>query len=925
MSTELPAGLRPIALTLPEGPLAEASVRAQWELLRVTLACIGDAVITTDTRGRVTFLNPVAVSLTGWTQEAAAGLPLESVFHIVHGQDHLPVENPALRALRTGKVVGLTDDVVLIARDGTARPIADSAAPIRDAQGQVAGVVLVFQDVSERKRAEQLALEARTYAESIVETVREPLVVLDADLRVKTANRSFYQTFRVVPAETENRILFDLGNGQWNIPGLRRVLEEILPRNTSFQDFEVEHTFPDIGPRTMRLNARRVYRAGNPTETILFAIEDVTERRQAAHALEASEVRYRRLFEAARDGILILNVETGKIIDANPFMFELLGRGPDYFQGKELWEIGLFQDIEASRAAFRQLREQGYIRYEHLSLETAAGRHAEVEFVSNVYGAGRETVIQCNIRDITARKRTEEALRQSEERYHQLADSMPQMVWTCRPDGACDYWNSPAAGYFGATPEQLLDWGWTDLIHPDDLPETVARWTEALKTGGPYEIEYRLRLADRNYRWHLGRGLPVQDVNGRVVRWIGTCTDIDARKRAEEALKEADRRKNEFLAMLAHELRSPLAPIRNSVQLLQSAGFADEKRQWAREVIDRQVQQLTRLVDDLMDVSRITRGKIHLRLEPVDLAAVVARAVEISRPLLDARRHQLNVALLSQAVWVEGDPTRLAQILSNLLNNAAKYTDEGGRIELAVEKVPAPLGAAAAGRGEVLIRVRDTGLGIAPEMLPNVFDLYTQIDRTLDHSQGGLGLGLTLVRRLAEMHGGSVAAFSDGPGRGSEFVVRLPLLTETSAARTTEVNIKQALEKVPARRILVVDDSHDAADSLTQLLRLYGHEVYTAHAGPAALEAARAHPPDVALLDISLPGMDGLELARCLRQNLGLTQALLVAVTGYGGEEDRRRSREAGFNAHLVKPVDLSVLHTLLAQPEAVAPSAAGS
>jgi PAS domain S-box-containing protein len=507
-------------------------------------------------------------------------------------------------------------------------------------------------------------------------------------------------------------------------------------------------------------------------------IGDITEGTRAEVAVRASEVRYRRLFETAQDAILILDGDSGKIIDSNPFLSDLLGYSPDELRGKELWEIGLFQDIAASRAAFHQLQKEGYIRYEDLPLETKEGRCAHVEFVSNVYQVEGRQVIQCNIRDISDRKR------------------------------------------------------------------------------------------------------------------------------AEEALREADRHKEEFLAMLAHELRNPLASLRNATEILRLKGTDDPELRWARDVVDRQVQQLTRLVDDLLDIARFNQGKINLRMEPVALAAAVARAVEISQPLIDARKHSLEVSLPEQTVWVQGDMTRLAQVLSNLLNNAAKYTEEGGRIFLTVNP---------SGR-EAVLRVRDTGAGIAADMMPHIFEMFTQLRGSLNRSEGGLGIGLTLVRKLVEMHGGHVEAHSEGSGRGSEFIVRLPLLPEAAVLAAAETE-EQRPSKVLARNILIVDNNPDAVESLAILLGRAGHELRMASDGAAALELARAWPPDVVLLDIGMPGMDGLEVARRLRRDLGLKQTLLVALTGYGGEDDRRRSQEAGFDAHLVKPIDMRALERLLAFP----------
>jgi signal transduction histidine kinase len=364
--------------------------------------------------------------------------------------------------------------------------------------------------------------------------------------------------------------------------------------------------------------------------------------------------------------------------------------------------------------------------------------------------------------------------------------------------------------------------------------------------------------------------------------------------------KETDRRKDEFLATLAHELRTPLAPIRNSLHILRMAGGDRGVAERMYEMMERQVNHMVRLVDDLMEVSRITRGKIDLRKEPVDLAAVVHSAVETSKPLIEAARHQLAVTLPDEPLILDADPVRLAQVLANLLNNAAKYTPEGGRIWLTARR--------AGSNAEV--SVRDSGTGIPAEMLPKVFDLFMQVERTYSRAQGGLGIGLTLVRSLVSLHGGSVEARSEGPGRGSELVVRLPLAAGLAPLQDSRDARPAA---VAPRRILVVDDNRDAADSLGMLLKFLGADVCTANDGPAALEAFRTYRPSVMLLDIGLPEMDGYEVARRTRQQPEGGDVTLIALTGWGQEEDRRRSREAGIDHHLVKPVDLGVLEKLLA------------
>jgi PAS domain S-box-containing protein len=377
----------------------------------------------------------------------------------------------------------------------------------------------------------------------------------------------------------------------------------------------------------------------------------------------------------------------------------------------------------------------------------------------------------------------------------------------------------------------------------------------------------------------------------------------EALQRQAEALREADARKDEFLATLAHELRNPLAPIRNALQILKlsSGDLATSARMVG--MMERQLQQLVRLVDDLLDVSRVTRGRIELRKQPVEIAAVVRSAVELSQPLIESGQHQLSLELPKESIRLEADPTRLAQVFANLLNNAAKYTEAGGRIRIAVRREGA----------EVVVSVSDDGIGIPPEMLGRVFEMFQQVDASGKRSRGGLGIGLTLARTLVRMHGGSVEAHSAGVGKGSDFVVRLPALPVSehgAAARPRSGDVSTA-----RRRILVVDDNVDAAESLAGFLELVGHDVLVAYEGDTALREAREKRPDVVLLDIGLPGTDGYEVARALRREPGLAGALLIAVTGYGREEDRRRSREAGFDHHLVKPLDPASLLDWLGDP----------
>ena len=384
----------------------EEATRHQSEWILVALASVGTAIIVTDARACVVSMNPVAETLTGWTQTEAAGQPLTTVFRIENESTRLAVVDPVAEVLATGLTAGVANHTILIARDGTEWILDDSAAPMMDGAGKPVGAVLVFRDVGERRRMERAASDARSYAEGIVEAVRESLVVLDSDLRVRTANRAFYRKFGGTPSQTEGQPLFELHNNRWDLPGLRERLTEVLERSTSFNDFEVDRELPGLSRHAMLMNARPIA----ATRLVLLAIEDITERRQLAEALAVSESRYRRLFETAQDGILILNADTKLVFDANPFLTDLLGYSRDELVGKELWQFGLFKDIDANRTAFRELQAHGYIRYEDLPLQTKDGRHIEVEFVSNVYMVGNSRVIQCNIRDVTDRKRAERSL-----------------------------------------------------------------------------------------------------------------------------------------------------------------------------------------------------------------------------------------------------------------------------------------------------------------------------------------------------------------------------------------------------------------------------------------------------------------------------------------------------------------------------------
>jgi PAS domain S-box-containing protein len=623
------------------------------ERLRVTLSSIGDAVITTDADGRVTMLNAIAEQMTGWKMGEAVGRLLPEVFHILNEYSRQVVENPVAKVFASGRIVGLANHTVLIAKDGTEKPIDDSAAPIRDRHGELVGCVLVFRDVTQRRRLEKEAAE-----------------------RLRTA----------------------------------RLLASII---------------------------------------------------------ESSDDA---IVSKSLDGII------------------------------QSWNVG-------AERIFGHTAEQAIGK--HISLIIPAERLAEEN-------------------DIIARLKS----------------------------------------------GQRVDHFETVRAHRDG-----------------HRIDVSLTIS------------PIKDNEGNVVGASKIARDITDRKRADEALKEADRRKDEFLATLAHEMRNPLAPIRNSVAVLKVISPANAEQQSLHKVIDRQVEHMARLLDDLFDANRITTGKFELRKKRVSLQAIVEAALETSRPLIETGGHELTVSLPAEPVYLDADLVRLAQVFGNLLNNAAKYTDRGGHIWLTAQRQG----------DQVEVSVKDNGMGIAPEMLPRIFDMFSQASPALLREQGGLGIGLSLVKGLVELHGGTVAASSEGPGKGSQFTVRLPISQEAPAA-----SVKNAAGNGgngnEVRRILIVDDLKDSADSLARLMRLRGQDVATAYDGEEALKVAETMRPEVILLDIGMPKMNGYEVCRQLRRQPWGREILVIAVTGWGQEEDRRRTEEAGFDHHLVKPVEPAALMKLVSK-----------
>ncbi|MFO0887774.1 MAG: response regulator [Isosphaeraceae bacterium] len=569
----------------------------------------------------------------------------------------------------------------------------------------------------------------------------------------------------------------------------------------------------------------------------------------------------------------------------------------------------------------------GAVDYLHKPINPSILR-CKVAVFAELYRQGRESA-RANrllLREVSARRHAEEQLRQLnddlERRVAERTDELVQVntalseserrlrlalkasrteVWTWELATDRFTWSDESETLrtfrLGASAGKLERF--RQLVHEDDRGRVFEALQDAISRGAPYQCEFRMVRPDGEVRWVTNLGVVQYDEARQPAAMIGTITDVTDRKRAEEALRQADRRKDQFLATLAHELRGPLAPLRTGLHVL---GNSPEPAVSARirDMMERQLSHMVRLIDDLLDVSRITSDKFTLQKQCVSLQEVTETAVEASRPLIEASGHHLTIASPEEPVWLVADPTRLAQLISNLLTNAAKYTPEAGRIGLA----------SSTEGGDVVIRVSDTGLGIPPAMLDRVFEMFTQVNRTLDRAQGGLGVGLALVKRVVELHGGTIAAESPGVGMGTTFTVRIPLVEVPPSLREppSMPGPVSAGHSTACRRVLVVDDNVDSAQTLTTLLQLSGHETRTAHDGPDALEVAHSFRPEVVFLDIGLPRMDGYEVARRLRADGSLGGVVLVALTGWGSEEDKRKSREAGFDFHLTKPVEHTAL-----------------
>jgi two-component system CheB/CheR fusion protein len=686
---------------------------------------------------------------------------------------------PDLDALLTGAI----DTVTPFERDvkgGDGRWYSVRIRPYLTVDNRIDGAVLSLVDIDSIRRA-------KDYAETIVETVRRPLLVLDSKLRVQRAGRAFFDAFQLTREAVEGQPFLELDDAQWDTPPLRRSLDELLRDGVAFDDLEVAREFPRVGRRTLRLNARRLQLPEDNRLSILLSIDDITDQSQTLNALKLSELRYRRLFESSKDGIVILDFESARITDVNPSLAELLGYSVEELLGKELWEIGLFPDAAASKRAVQALQKDGYLRYEDLPLKTHDGRSIDVEFVSNVYSQGERPLIQCHIREITERKRL--------------------------------------------------------------------------------EFELQQRNAD---------------------------------------LAAADAAKDNFLAALSHELRSPLNIVLLWSQIIGRPGVSPDTLRTGIDIIEQSAHSQARLIEDLLDVHRISTGAVRLELEVMDLVGVVRSVVESMKPSAAERDLRVTLECELSSAPLSGDAARLQQVFRNLLGNAIKFTPRGGDIHICLARR----------RSFVEVAVRDTGCGIEAARLSQIFERFRPLDPRTPPGSSGLGLGLIIAKRLVELHGGSLSAASPGEGAGSTFTVSLPLRTATTAKKAPSRRRPMAQAASAAEPslagalVLVVDDDREMREAVRRVLEAAGARTHSAATADRALESIHIQRPDVILSDIGMPGRDGYEFLRELRalpaRRGGRTPA--IALTAHARAEDRESAREAGFDDHLAKPVDAAKL-----------------
>jgi len=876
-----------------ESRAAERALREHKALIDATLSISTVGVLYFDLDGTIREVNQAYQRMTGYTE---AELRVPDNWKTITAPEFWDL---TLRSGRELRDVGVTQPYTkrMVRKDGSLWWGLYAPARI-SGEGEHARCVCFILDVTELKETEGRLAESEERFRALVEGFGQAVWEIDPDGNLTEPSPSWC-------AYTGQREAASLGKGWMDAvhPDDRDYVQREWRTATAMRRGVNVECRVHVAMGGWRWTNARAAPLFNPDGSLRkwFGMNiDIDERRRTQAALAESERRYRLLFEAMDEGFLMATVqfdENGHAVglaysEANPAAVRMTSIhyvGPGQLKVRPEHEPCWLEACAQVSRTGASTRSQCF----------AGPLNSWFEFFVYPMGDTGSPRVAILFHDITVRKRAEDALRESEARFRALADASPALIYQFDPLGELMYLNQRGPGDEGPAAEAG---GWRAIVQPDDMHAYLREVSDGIRERGAYTLRIRVPARDGSWRWFESHAAPWYSGDGLHRGYVGISLDITGAVQAEEALREADRRKDEFLATLAHELRNPLAPISNAVQLMRRP---DGRRQSDRvvEMVGRQVRQIVTLVDDLMEVSRITRGKIDLRLERVPIAEIIQSAVETSQLAIERAGHQLAVSLPEEPLVLLADRVRLTQVFANLLNNAAKYTDAGGRIWVEVWRE----------EGLVAASVRDTGIGIPEEALGRVFDMFAQAHRSIGRGQGGLGIGLTMVRSLVEMHHGTVEAHSAGCGQGSEFLVLLPLAPQEEP-RPDRPGLALARPDAPfaGQRVLVVDDNRDAADTLGLLLEADGAEVRVVYDGRAALAMAEAFLPSSVLLDIGMPGMDGYEVARRLRQDERFANMRIIALTGWGQDSDRRQTRNRGFTHHLTKPVSLEELHGIL-------------
>ena len=935
----------------------------QW--LSTTLRSLGDAVIATDDRGVVTFLNPVAEALTGWSGGQAVGRPMAEIFAIVNETTRAVAENPIDKVLREGHVVGLADRTILIARDGTETPIDDSASPIRDEAGRAIGAVLVFRDNSERKERERLDDEQRRLAEfgrdvglALTESldlesltrrcVEETVRHLDgAFSRLWTLNDESDVLELRASAGCYSHIEGDHARIPVGMYKIGKIAAERKPHLTNAvigdplvpaQDWAKREGMVAFAGYPLVVEDRLVgvwaMFARHPlSEATLRSMESVASGISLGIERMRGEERLRREQEwlkvtLASIGDAVIATDTyGRITLLNPVAQQLTGWSVAEAEGRpieEVFRIVNEQTGEPSEIPVERVIREGKVvgLANHTVLIARGGSETPIEdSAAPIVDPDRGIVgVVMVFRDASAERRHRSELLVSESRFRQLAETIQQLVWIADADGFIFWYNNRWYDYTGTTPEDMEGWGWQSVHDPAVLPSVMERWTGSIASGEKFDMVFPLKGADGVFRPFLTRIVPVKDERGRVIRWFGTNTDISEERRAEEALRlakeeaeSANRAKTQFLAILSHELRTPLNPILLAVSSMLERSVPPEDLRPNLEMIRQNVNLQSRLIDDLLDVMRIVRGKMPLHWEVVDSHFLIKNAAQICQSEVYGKKLELRIGLEAEHHHINADPVRLQQVLWNLIKNAVKFTPDGGSIAIRTRNEAEP----GSPDERLVIEVIDTGIGIEPGVLGLIFDPFQQGETSITRKFGGLGLGLAISKGIVDGHGGSLTVESAGKGHGTSFRIALQTLPEAEANAQDQgqaPSTTKAEDRPGGRalKILLVEDEQATRQLMARLLKRLGHEVEAAGTIAYALEIEQAGGFELIVSDIGLPDGTGLELMKQIVKRRGPVPA--IALTGYGMEEDIQRSREAGFSAHMTKPIDFTKLESMIRQ-----------